>query len=151
MKRFFLYFIIISIPLIFTECKKDKLGISQGSLNGHWLEVEPAGIIQFAGTNHDFHFNSNGTFTLKREYWTDIINSDPCYHLHFDYIVGTYSYTSTQFILTGKYSNAPFTVLQPNVCGETNYTLTTDYVFTNGVLTLNANQNPYFQIALHKQ
>ncbi|NNC85964.1 MAG: hypothetical protein HKO56_01905 [Bacteroidia bacterium] len=143
--------IILSLLVIIPSCKKDKLGISQKSLIGHWLEVEPAGIIQFGGTNHEFYFNNNGTFALKRDYWTDVVFSDPCQSNHSDYVVGTFAKTNNQFSFTGKYSNAQFTVLQPNVCGETDYAFSTTYTYQNGILTLNSGQEPYFQIALHKQ
>lgn len=139
------------IPLLFISCKKDNLGISQATLSGLWLEEEPVGIIQFAGTNHLFQFNSDKSFTLKRDYWTDVISADSCYGSHSDYVMGTYSFTSSQFELNGKYSDPFYNVVQMNNCGETDYHLITKYKFSNGILTLNSDEELYYQIALHKQ
>ena len=149
--KFPLLMILLVIPIFFFSCKKDNLGISQESLSGLWLEEEPAGIIQFAGTNHLFQFNSDKSFTLKRDYWTDVISADSCYGSHTDYVKGTYSFTSTQFEFGGKYSDPFYNVAQMNNCGETDYHLITKYKFSNGVLTLNSDEELYYQIALHKQ
>lgn len=106
-------------------------------LEGEWIEQEDPSLIQFVGSNYIISFQTDYTFQLKLERWTDVIDQDSdCNNSRKDYINGTYEIIGKQMRLLGLYSDASFSEPKPNCAGEEEYQFESILEFKNDTLYL---------------
>lgn len=102
--------------LIFSACKKEIIP----DLTECWEEVEPDGVIQFAGTSHTFCFLNDTDFTIKITRWTDVIPGPDCETIT-EYIEGTYQWDGDLLAMQGIYTDSDFSTPGVSCDGKTNF------------------------------
>lgn len=122
-------------------------------LIGKWIEKEPEGLGQFAGTNHTVEFTED-QFFLKFRYWTDgITPGDVCANSYTAYFRGGGAEVIGDSIrIIGKATNENFE-FQTAEC-DRYATFQKTYKFkteSEEVLILNSDATEYAQIRLEKE
>ena len=134
-----LFLIFLSFIVVFgLKCDPGQAPtIMIEQLEGRWIEQEDPSLIQFAGSNYIISFQTNNTFQLKLERWTDTVDQNStCGSSRRDYINGTYEIIGKQMRLLGLYSDASFSEPRPNCAGEEEYEFESKVEFKNDTLYL---------------
>lgn len=140
--------LVMSALLVFTGCKKD---VKEKDLEGIWIE-KPI-TTKFAGTRHWVQFNSDMTFHLKIEYFTDMVSPDPvpCPGNRTEYIMGNYHITDKTITFTGNYCDASFTQYTSNCAGTESFEEKYSTTFKGKDLVLDYEKEDPYKIWLVKQ
>ena len=151
-KYIFCFFLLLSTS--FLSCDKSTETniplLTLEDIQGEWLEIESA-ISSYGGSNHHFIVEGEDAYLTLILSTDAIIPGAICPGNRTDYAIGTIAIEEDRFVFTGLYSDEGFIETIPNCKEELNYDLNSNYVFEDGVLTLNPEAPEQQQIRLEKQ
>jgi hypothetical protein len=140
----------LALILLFS-CRKKNENIETSALIGTWQEYETEAA--FAGTTYRTTFNSDGTFTTSRHYFTDaIVPGDSCKSGHWDYMKGSYTVTGNTIRFLGNFCNVTYQTMTPNCYGQTAYEESFVSTLNGNNLVMGINSlNEYGKVKMTKQ
>lgn len=120
------------------SCEKNERGSGPTIINT-WTEIEPVGILQYAGSNYSkLQIKVDSTFQLTYDIWGDIIISgDPCGISYTNYVKGVCTTSGDEIFFSGCYTDPTFAGCLSNCSGQTNYNAHYRYAITEDSLIFN--------------
>lgn len=146
--------VISSLFIIFGICGCKKTDHNPVPLAGTtWQEIEPEGILFFAGSNYRFHFLDDQNFQMHRRSFTDAIDiKDSCFFAEQnEYVMGTYRLSGGQLMLSGTYSDTTFSLPKPTCRDTLQFAQSFSYRFDDGWFILNCNEDVAYQVKMKQE
>lgn len=142
-----LLFVIIALSLFSASCKKSD----NPTIEGVWQEKSM--VSKFDGTRYWIRFNSDLSFEMKLNHFTDAIIVDPvpCSGNRTDYVKGTYTISGKEIRFNGSYCDATFNQQQANCEGTTTFQPRFTYAFIDGDLVMDFEKEDKYKVWLEKQ